>query len=249
MRWQAVDTVPFRVGADVAPARAAAIRDALLRRAMPLSRLVDGRLEPLATASLVADGVHRAVLTAAHVLEGASVGDLVIPLPRERCLLLLRSVRVRVSAHPELDIALLWLVDRALGERLSANWTACPLRAWCGEPRPPVPRLYAIAGYPAANARRADGCVFMKPVVVFAGALDAFRFAYARTALRVDGLEIHTPELDGVSGATVWSVEADGGDEVACVLRPAAIQVAFQHGRHFRGEPIGGAADLLARYH
>lgn len=248
MPWQAVDTIPFHIGANVAPGRAAAIRDALLRRAVPLSRLVDGRLEPLATASLVTDGTRCAVLTAAHIFEQVNVGDLVIPLPRDQRLMLLRSTRVRVVAHPQHDIALLWFADRAISERLCSNWTACPLRQWCGHPQGPV-ALYAIAGYPAANARRADGRVYAKPVVLFTGALDTGRYAYARTASRIDGLEIHTPALDGVSGATVWAVEAEGSDEVACVLRPTAIQVAFHHGFHVRGEPIAGAADLLARRH
>jgi hypothetical protein len=248
MPWQAVDTIPFHIGAAVAPGRAAAIRDALLRRAVPLSRLVDGRLEPLATASLVTDGADHAVLTAAHIFEQVSVGDLVIPLPRDERLMPLRSARVRVVAHPRHDIALLWFVDRAIGDRLCSNWTACPLRQWCGEPPGPV-ALYAIAGYPAANARRADGRVYAKPVVLFTAALDTARYAYARTASRIDGLEIHTPPLDGVSGATVWAVEPEGNDEVACVLRPTAIQVAFRHGFHVRGEPIVGATDLLARRH
>ena len=66
---------------------------------------------------------------------------------------------------------------------------------------------------------------------------------------RIDGLEIHTPALDGVSGATVWAVDHAAGDDVACVLRPAAIQVAFQHGRHLRGEPIRAATELLSRRH
>jgi hypothetical protein len=109
--------------------------------------------------------------------------------------------------------------------------------------------LFALAGYPAINARRADGCVYAKPVVLFTAALDAVRYAYARVARRIDGLDVFTPELDGVSGATVWAVEPNGLDEVACVLRPAAVQVAFLHGEHVRGEPIGGAADLLARLH
>ncbi|MGB2816295.1 MAG: hypothetical protein WBA53_10850 [Burkholderiaceae bacterium] len=248
MPWQAVDTIPFRIGADVAPGRAAAIRDALLRRVLPLSRLVDGRLEPLATASLVADGADHAVLTAAHIFEQANVGDLVIPLPRDQRLMLLRSTRVRVVSHPHHDIALLWFADRSISERLCVNWTACPLRQWCvGSPQPVA--LYAIAGYPAAGARRSDGRVYMKPVVVFTGALDAGRYAYARTASRIDGLEIHTPALDGVSGAAVWAVEPEGTDDVACLLRPTAIQVAFHHGRHVRGEPIAGAAELLARRH
>jgi len=248
MPWQAVETVPFRVGADVDPALASAIRDALLRRAVPLSRLVDGRLEPLATASLVIDGADRALLTAAHIFEQASVGDLVIPLPREGRLLTVRSTRTRVVAHPELDVAMLWFSDRTPGARLCANWTACPLREWCGHDVRPA-TLYAIAGYPAANMRRADGCVHVKPAVLFTGALDDVRYAYARTALRVDGFEIQTPELDGVSGATVWAVEPTGSGSIDCVLRPAAIQVAFHHGRHVRGEPIAGATDLLARRH
>jgi hypothetical protein len=246
MPWQAVDTIPFHIGAEVAPGRAAAIRDALLRRAVPLARLVDGRLEPLATASLVADGPDHAVLTAAHIFEQANVGDLVIPLPRDQRLMLLRSTRVRVVAHPRHDIALLWFADRGISEQLCSNWTACPLRHWCGGSQRPA-ALYAVAGYPAATARRADGRVYIKPVVLFTGALDAGRYAYARTASRVDGLEIHTPPLDGVSGATVWAVEPEGGDDVACVLRPTAIQVAFHHGLHLRGDPIIGAADLLAR--
>ncbi|MGE5162135.1 MAG: hypothetical protein ACM3O5_11565, partial [Betaproteobacteria bacterium] len=215
MPWQAVETVPFRVGADVEPARASAIRDALLRRAVPLSRLVDGRLEPLATASLVIDGADCALLTAAHVFEQASIGDLAVPLPREGRLMTMRSTRARVVAHPELDVAMLWFADRTPGARLCASWTACPLRDWCGQAVRPA-ALYAIAGYPASNMRRADGCIHVKPVVLFTGALDGVRYAYARTALRVDGLEIRTPELDGVSGATVWAVDPDERSEVDC---------------------------------
>jgi hypothetical protein len=248
MPWQAIETIPFHIGADIQPARAAAIRDALLRRAVPLSRLLDGRIEPLATATLVVDGRDGAVLTAAHIFEQASVGDIAIPLPRENRLLMLRSTRVRVVAHPHLDIALVWFEDRAVGARLCANWTGCPLRQWCTQSAGSA-TLHAIAGYPAAHARRSDGCVYVKPVVLFTGAIDAGRFAYARTALRIDGLEIHTPELDGVSGATVWAVESDAGGDFDCVLRPQAIQVAFHHGRHVRGEPIGGAAELLSRRH
>lgn len=248
MTWQAVDTIPFRVGTDVAPARAHAIREALLRRAVPLSRLLDGRLEPLATGSLIVDGAHCAMLTAAHIFERASLGDLAIPLPREQRAVLLRSTRVRVVAHPTLDAALLWFTDGAVSERLCANWTACPLRQWCGAEAAPA-ALFALAGYPATSALRADGCIYVKPVVVFTGALDASRYAYARTAQRIDGLEIHTPALDGVSGATVWAVDHAAGDDVACVLRPAAIQVAFQHGRHLRGEPIRAATELLSRRH
>jgi hypothetical protein len=248
MAWQTVDTMPFGVGAEVAPARAAAIRAALLRRAVPIARWLDGRLEPCATASVVEDGASTALLTAAHVFDRVSVGDLAIPLPAESRVMALRSVRVRVVFHPLHDLCLLWFADRGVAARLRANWSAVPLRHWCAGVGV-QPRLHVIAGYPSINARRADGRIFAKPVVVFTRVLAPGHYAYGWTAQRIDGIEIHTPALDGVSGATVWAVEEDGRDEVACVLKPAAVQVAFQHSRHVRGEPIYAAGELIARRH
>lgn len=243
MAWQAVDTIPFRVNASVAPGRAEAIRAALLRRAVPLSRMVDGRLEPLATAGLVVDGRRIGLLTAAHVFEGVSTGDLAIPLPRDREVALLRSARVRVVVHAVSDLAVIW-IDEALARRLNANWqpSPWPQRRVADEP---AAETYVVAGYPAANIRRIDGWIYAKPVVLFTAAIDSARFAYARTAERTDGLMIYTPELDGVSGATVWGVTDEGDDGVSCVLRPAAVQVAFVHGRHLRAERMADAVELL----
>jgi len=243
MSWQGVDTVPIRVAASVAPARANAIHTALLRRAVPLARLAEGRFEPLATAALICDGRRTGLLTAGHVFETASAGDLAIPLPREGAIASMRSARVRVVMHAVSDLALVWIDEPALARRLCANWQRCPLperSAQCHDTA-----TYVVAGYPSANARRVDGWVYAKPVVLFTAALDAARFAYARTAERIDGLTIHTPELDGVSGATVWGVDDEGDDGVSCVLRPAAVQVAFLHARHLRAEPISSAIDLL----
>lgn len=242
MSWQCVDTIPIRVNASVAPARADAIRAALLRRAVPLSRIVDGRLEPLATAGLVADGRRTGLLTAAHIFERVSAGDLAIPLPRDRDIALLRAARVRVVMHAVSDLAVLW-IDDALARRLAANWEACPLPQWQADEAEVA--TYVVAGYPASNVRRVDGWIYAKPVVLFTAPIDGACFAYARTAERTDGLLIHTPELDGVSGATVWGVTEESEDGVSCLLRPAAVQVAFQHGRHLRAEPMADAVELL----
>ena len=96
MAWQTVETIPISVAASIAPQRADAVRVALLNRALPLARMVYGRAEPLATASLVADGATLALLTAAHVFEHVATGDLVVPLPREGAWACLRSARARV---------------------------------------------------------------------------------------------------------------------------------------------------------
>ncbi|MGH6624821.1 MAG: hypothetical protein ACREBN_12645, partial [Burkholderiaceae bacterium] len=87
-------------------------------------------------------------------------------------------------------------------------------------------------------------CLFSKPVVVFTSLLATDRYAYARTAERVDGLGIHTPELEGVSGALVWSIDELEPDP-SCVLRAVAMQIAFRHGQYVRAEPVAGAGRLF----
>ncbi len=246
MSWIAVETIPIRIDGPISPVLAHVVRAALLPRVFPVARLVDGRAEPLATGSLVADGESLALLTAAHVFEQAAVGDLALPLPQEGGWALLRSARPRVIVHPERDIAVIHLADCAFIRRLNANWK--PLAATClhGPAQDRPCSLYVIAGYPASQARRIDGAVYMKPVVVFTGALDDGRFAYARTAERMDGVAIHTPELDGVSGALVWAVHEDDPD-TDCLLQAAALQVAFVHGRYLRAEPLHLAQTLFGR--
>jgi len=249
MVYTAVDTVPIRIDAQDAAlgaTRADAVRAALLSRTVPLARDVQGRPEPLATAALVAEGDTLALLTAAHVFEHAAAGDLMVPLPRDGGWLALRGVRLRVLAHPALDIALLVFSAGAPARRLRDNWTPVALahlQLGSGDTR--TPRLYALAGYPVSQTRRIDGRMYMKPVVLFTRALDGERLAYARTAERVDGLHIHTPELDGVSGALVWALHDDDGDD-DCLLRAAALQTAFVHSHHLRTAPLREAPALFA---
>lgn len=250
MFWQAIDTVPISVGARVSAARADAIGAALLRRAVPLTRLSDGRMEPLATAALVCDGRHVGLLTAAHIFEQAQLGDIAIALPRDGRFVQLRFVRTCVVSHPSGDLAIVWIESRSLTRRLRVNWQASPMHDW--ETPAAQATGYVLAGYPACNARRVEGCIYIKPLILFTDALDAQRYTYARTAERVDGATIWTPELDGVSGATLWSINEEADDGIACVLRPAAVQVAFSHSSHLRAESIQQIRELLntsARLH
>ncbi|MDQ3214686.1 MAG: hypothetical protein M3P99_01195 [Pseudomonadota bacterium] len=245
MPWHAVETIPIRVGARISPVRARAISDALLQRAVPLSLFKDGRAEPLATAALVRDGDRVGLLTAAHIFEHAREGDIAVALPRDGRTVRLRSVRVHVVSHQVNDVAIVWIAN-PLAYRLCENWQVSSI------PNESVQRSgdacsYVLAGYPACNARRVNGRVYVKPLVLFTGAIDADRYAYSRTAERIDGVTIWSPELDGVSGAMLWHITDDVADEVACILRPAALQVAFSHSTHLRGEPIACVVDLINR--
>jgi hypothetical protein len=247
MAWKAVETIPIRIDGRISPERAHAVRAALLPRVFPVTRIIDGRAEPLATGSLVTDGDTHALLTAAHVFDRATVGDLAIPLPNDGSWAFLRSTRSRVFVHPERDIAFIMLEDPAFVRRLQTNWKSVPATHLRADPAADrKTSLYVMAGYPASQSRRIDGAVYMKPVVVFTGALDEGRLAYARTAERVDGLAIHTPELDGVSGALVWAVHDDEPD-ADCLLRAAAVQVGFAHSQHLRTESLEPARLLLGR--
>jgi hypothetical protein len=246
MAWQSVPTIPFRVAPAASPLHADAVRAALLARALPLARLVHGRVEPLATASLIQDGPYLALLTAAHVFEHVAVGDLAAPLPAENTWALLRSARTRVILHPERDLALIRLADGELVRRLLASWTPVSRsHFYSSEADPPGVQVYAVAGYPVSQTRRVDGLVYMKPVVVFTRAIDIDCLAYARTAERLDGLQVHTPELDGVSGALVWAVHEHAATD--CLLRAAAVQVSFAHGRYLRTEPLHATPMLFDR--
>ena len=231
------------MGAHVPPARASAICDALLKRAVPLARVDQGRLHPLATAGLVRDGGRVGLVTAAHVFDGVHWGDLAVPLPRHGCVARLQSARVRLFMHRDYDVAIMWVGDRLLGQRLCASWKAISIAGTSEADS--KSSMFVLTGYPACNARRVDGCVFIKPVVLFTESIDAQRYLYARTAERTDGVTIWTPALDGVSGAMLWRVTDENDDDEGCVLRPAAIQVAFTHNAHLRAESISCVRELL----
>jgi hypothetical protein len=247
MAWQAVDTVPISIDAQISSARAEAVRAALLMRALPLARWMHGRAEPLATATLVVEGAITALLTAAHVFEHVAAGDLAVPLPREHAWASLAPVRLRVIVHPERDLALVRIDDAAFARRLRASWMPVPTsHLHLEDDEGARPCVYVVAGYPASQTRRIGAEMLMKPVVVFTRPLDGEKLAYARTAERIDGLSIHTPALDGVSGALVWAVHEDEPAAV-CRLRAAAVQVAFAHGNYVRTEPLRSAPALFGR--
>jgi hypothetical protein len=114
------------------------------------------------------------------------------------------------------------------------------------------PQCYVLAGWPYAQMRRIDHTVFARPLVVFAppadegGSGSSLRVRYARVAQRCDGLHVHAPELDGVSGATLWALLDEAADD-ACVLQPAAVQCAFKHDAYARAEPLAAARLLFDR--
>jgi hypothetical protein len=219
-------------------------------------------------------GVVTLLVTCRHIFDaGVAVGDLGVPLGDAGAIFWLRSARVRVLEHPVCDLAVLAIGEPHAAALLRRHWRAEPLGAeaagrarngadgathdaatnGAGEAtivaRPS--NTYVIAGYPYAQMRRIDATVYARPVVLFARAAYVdqaeLRLTYRHLAQRVDGTLIYAPELDGVSGATLWAVRDLGGDGVACLLAPVGVQCAFKHSAYVRAEPWSALA-ALARH-
>lgn len=246
MSWERIATDPLDVDSNVSAHRARAIGAALERVAVPVLRLRNGRAEPLASGALYLFGASMLLLTCRHLFDdGVSVGDLGLPLGDSGRILWLREARARVLVDPAADLAAVRIGCRHCAGLLRRHWRAASFDSLASEARV---RTYVLAGFPYAQMRRVGAVLHARPVVVFArGELAAgqLKISYRRIARRADGLEIHAPALDGVSGATLWAVIGDG-DEVECVLQPAAVQTSFKHDAYVRAEPVGGFFRLLA---
>jgi hypothetical protein len=251
MPWQPLATDPLDIDTGVAPARARAIAAALVRRAVPLLVNRCGRPEPLASAALCHLGGRVVLVTCRHIFDdGVAIGDLGVPRVLTPGVLWLAGAAARVIAHPQRDLALVELLPCRTREELLRHWPAVPL-AEEHLRQPSAPQLYVLAGWPYAQMRRIDHTVYAKPLVVFAppapgcNAIEpSLRVRYARVARRCDGVHVHAPALDGVSGAMLWAVLDDAGGDW-CVLQPAAVQCAFKHDAYARAERLDAATALF----
>jgi hypothetical protein len=240
--WQSIEALPIAVDTPIEPTRAAAVRDALLARVVPIAGLVDGRPEPRGTGALLRYGREVWLVTAAHVLDGVAVGDLAVPSrPGSGVWVTLSRCRTRVLAHPHGDVALISVADSAA----LRGWIAIDGHSLLSPPHRAV--QHVIAGYPYAQMRRVDGVLYARPIVVFTRVIASGTYVYSRLAERVDGVTIHAPPLDGVSGALVWAIQSQNDRTPDCTLVPCGVQVAFRHDAHVRSESIALTRELLAQ--
>jgi len=248
MDWARIDTEPLDVDSDVGARRARQIGAALQRIAVPILRLRNGRAEPLATGALYVFGTSLLLLTCRHLFDdGATAGDLGLPVGDSGRILWLRSARPRVLVDPGADLAAIRIGCRHCAGLLRRHWRVAPFDSLGSEARA---QTYVLAGFPYAQMRRVGSVLHARPVVVFARgemAEGQLKLSYRRIARRADGLEIHAPPLDGVSGATLWALIEDSGASTECVLQPAAVQSSFKHDAFVRAEPVGGFFRLLRR--
>jgi hypothetical protein len=204
----------------------------------------------LGSATLVRHRGNHWLLTAAHLLDATPrCGNWLVPARDSGELLSLDGAVVRRA--PRLDLAVIDLrgvkaLPRVLGGRhgIELEHAIAPAAARRGA-------VYAVSGFPAAWSRFERGWIAAKRLTVLTrrahGARQRARhdrvYDYGHVAMREDGQWIHTPELQGMSGAAIWAltIGADGRQHA----RLAAVQSAFMHGRYLRGHDAAAALPLL----
>ncbi|MFN0160843.1 MAG: hypothetical protein ACKVQQ_06405 [Burkholderiales bacterium] len=206
----------------------------------------------LGSATLLQGDDGPVLLTAAHLFDsGVRLGNLLLPTLLNHSMVPLCGARLTRCAGA--DIALLHLKNGAESRALVAGRSMIPaLRRRAGRrARLHLGRGTAlVSGFPSAMTRFERGWLAARRFTVLTHATVAGPGAcredhwleFGRTAWRDDGTAVHTPEMEGMSGAGIWIVEQ--GASALC-LRLCAVQSAYMHGRYLRGHDIGAGAELL----
>lgn len=220
----------------------------------------------LATGTLFKIGTDHFVITARHVFD-----DCVDPkkiaypeAPKKGSIHTFGDYELIKPTEAHIDVAAMHLKDEETIERLNATWQFLSLNN-IAMPRSNAPDgTTFVAGYPAKLTGTIDDFLAAKFVTVYTqqlpvapeeaespviAELDYF-FDYARTATTVAGVEIDTPKLPGVSGASVWQ-EYDGlAGSVwtpESAFRVIGIQSAYLHSKYIRVKSWVAVAQVLAQ--
>ena len=248
MLWQRLHTAPIDIDTGVEPAIAWAVADAVAAHAVPLVASRHGRVEPLASGAFYRARDRLWLVTCRHVFDdGAVLGDVGVVLPRPGRVCWLRDSRSRLLVHPEHDLAAILVGAGELERDVCRAGRVLPLAAFDDAPA----HALVLAAYPYSQMRRVDAVLHARPIVVFARCLQSggeVWASYARTARRADGLPVHSPALDGASGATLWALRTVAADG-RYVLQPAAVQSAFKHDAYMRGAPFSALRRLVLAAH
>lgn len=247
LRFDAVGETCMSFGGPVAPDAVAAAAASTIALAVHDYR----RAGVLGSATLLAGRAGPLLVTAAHLFDdGVRLGNVLAPLEGARGFITLAGARLHRAVGADIalvDLARVVGAARLLEGRRGAAW---PRAGWRRPHGARMPDRVLVCGYPAAMSRFERGWLAARRLALLTvphkesrEGTDDRLFDYGRVAQRVDGTPIRTPELQGMSGAGIWSVAE--GDEGGARLVLDAVQSAFVHGRHVRGVALGAAGELF----
>jgi hypothetical protein len=198
------------------------------------------------------------LVTAAHVVKHRDdLKELAVPMRSLGRFITLGNCCLYRPSNLDLDVALIHIQDADFKRYVSENWRVLDdsnvIRF------DPSASRYIVAGYPRETLANKNMDWHKAFTQIHAGpysggAADAshpvFRLAYSRSAPDLSGAVTDTPDLHGVSGASVWAVvnAADGIWAPEKALKIVAVQVSFKHSEYIGAEWWTLVREVLHRW-
>ena len=253
-RWDNVGATSIRLEGAQACASEPALQALIDACTVPLVVHDYCRAAILGNATLISHCGRPWLLTAAHLFDHAPrCGNWLAPAREDGALLSLEGALVRrtMDKKRHLDLAVIDLRHVKALPRLLHGRQAVPLDEVAVPHVHGSDAAYAVSGFPAAWSQFERGWLAAKRLTVMTRrARQAHQRArhdrvydYSHVALASSGHWIHTPALEGMSGAGIWAMSP--GRDGRHHARLAAVQSAFMHSRYLRGYDAGAALPLL----
>jgi len=247
---------------QVTPIEAEAIERFALHVTVPIFLEVGDSSRLLATATHFRIDERSFLITARHIFDkGLDLEKLAYPEnPLQGGLYTLGAFTVLKPSDEHIDVAALELTSEDTVKRLTENWQSLSLENVAVASANTGDGTCFVSGYPESLTKNEAGWIKGKLATAFTqrlptvpaeaeapvvSELDLF-FDYSREAKSVSGQVIKTPELPGVSGASVWELRPSSGVWAPeKVTRVVGIQSAYLHSKYIRAKSWWAVAKVL----
>lgn len=241
---------------------AAAIERFALSVTVPILRGEGESAGLRATGTLFKIGGRAFLITARHIFDNLSdLSQLAFPeSPIGGDLFTFGSFTVLKPNEAHLDVAAVELRSSEAVSMLEANWHFLTLQNVAAASSATSDGAVFVSGYPASLTEAESGWTKGRFVTAYTqrlptvpaeaeppvfDELDLF-YDYGRQATLLNGEEVETPELPGVSGASIWELRPLRGlwtPEEA--TRVVGIQSAYTHSKYIRAKSWWAVAKVL----
>jgi hypothetical protein len=198
------------------------------------------------------------LVTAAHVFTGIDPQELGVPdAPVNAHVWTFGNVTIHYPKDDDFDVAILHLQDEEFCARVSRTWLFLQPKNVAVSP---TADNYIVAGYPTETVTKVDSQLVSKALCqLYTGPYDGpvdggrtqfdFFLRYTRNAKGAFGESRVTPNLSGVSGASVWAFGANSSSFWApeSLLKIVGIQVSFKHSSYVRAKSWALVYEVLRR--
>lgn len=245
------------------PQEAAAIERFALKVTIPILLETTNGVGLLATGTLFEIAERQFIVTAQHIFD--NVGDLTTLAfpenPLKGSLHTFGSFQLAKPTEAHFDVAIMELQEAETVSKLKSGWQFLSLSNVALPSETSPDGAFFLSGYPGSLTKNSGGWLqgafataytqripdipseALAPIIPD---LDLF-FDYGHEATSITGKQVATPELPGVSGASVWEHKPTSTAvwTPESVVRVVGVQSAYVHSKYFRAKNWWAVAKVL----